>query len=317
MKFILRRVQRQHFNIRRIVFADRPCLRLAIRAGHREVTVLNHIEMIQRKPFFQLHCIEPTAAARESVLHVAVRHAVNLRFCVLRQREGHRHTLIRHVIRLFPDLARFGIQRERLITHRVRNAHHTARATRSDISRQRVRLARRECHRLTNIHAGTRPNRQPIRNKTKLPCGLVARNRARAALLPNTAIFLAHRVEKQISDNPLHPGALRRVVNRRIRVVVGAVVAGVHRVAQLVVHAGLVAVIVEMVAKRLAGNFILDQCHVIAVGVRDIRRSQRRAVLRARYGRVGDAVRQTVNAIFARVRVRIFHKSTVRAIRRF
>jgi len=107
------------------------------------------------------------------------------------------------------------------------------------------------------------------------------------------------------------------VVNRRICVVVSAVVAGIHRVAQLVIHTDLIAVIVEMVAKRLAGNFILDQCHVIAVGVRDVRRSQRRAVLHARYGRVGDAVRQTVNAIFARVRVRIFHKSAVRAIRLF
>jgi len=72
-----------------------------------------------------------------------------------------------------------------------------------------------------------------------------------------------------------------------------------------------------MVAKRLAGNFILDQCHVIAVGVRDIRRSQGRAILRARHGRVGDAVRQSINAIFARVRVRIFHKSTIHTICRF
>ena len=159
MKFILRRVQRQHFNIRRIVFTNRPCLRFAVRAGRREVTVLNHIEMIQRQPFFQLHCIKPAIAAREAILHVAVRHAVNLRFCILRQREGHRHTLIRHVIRLFPHLARLGIQRERLITHRVRNAHHTARATRADIARQRIRLARRERHRLTDIHAVARPNR--------------------------------------------------------------------------------------------------------------------------------------------------------------
>jgi len=298
-------IQRQHRNVGIGITSNRPRLRLAIRADRRKVAVLNHIEVIQRQPFFQLHCIEPAISACEAVRHVAVRHAVNLRFCVLRQREGHRHTLIRHVIRLFPDLARFGIQRERLITHRVRNAHHTARATRSDIARQRVRLARRECHRLTNIHAGTRPNRQPIRNKTKLPCGLVARNRARAALLPNTAIFLAHRVEKQISDNPLHPGALRRVVNRRIRVVVGAVVAGVHRVAQLVVHAGLVAVIVEMVAQRLAGNFILDQCHVIAVGVRDVRRGQSFIILHARYGRMGDAVRQSVDGV--RVAVLVSH----------
>jgi len=159
LKFILRRIQRQHFNIRRIIFANRPCLRLAIRAGHREVTVLNHIEMIQRQPFFQLHRIEPAIAARESVLHVAVRHAVNLRFCILRQREGHRHALIRHVVRLFPHLARLRIQRDRLITHRVRDAHHTARAARSDIARQCVRLARRERHRLTNIHAVARPNR--------------------------------------------------------------------------------------------------------------------------------------------------------------
>jgi len=107
------------------------------------------------------------------------------------------------------------------------------------------------------------------------------------------------------------------VVNRRIRVVVGAVVAGIHRVAQLIIHADLIAVIVEVIAQRLAGNFISNQRHVIAVGVRDVRRSQRRAVLHTRYGRVGDAVRQTVNAIFARVRVRIFHRSTVRAIRRF
>jgi len=109
--------------------------------------------MIQRQPFFQLHCIEPAIAAREAVRHVAVRHTVNLRFCVLRQREGHRHALIRHVVRLFPHLARLGIQRERLITNRVHDTHHTARAARSDISRQRVRLARRERHRLTDIHA--------------------------------------------------------------------------------------------------------------------------------------------------------------------
>jgi len=159
MKFILRCLQRQHFNIRSIVFANRPCLRLAVRTGQREVTVLNHIEMIQRQPFFQLHCIEPAIAAREAVLHVAVRHAVNLRFCILRQREGHRHALIRHVIRLFPYLARFGIQRNFLSAHRIRNAHHTARATRADIARQRIRLARRERHRLTNIHAVARPNR--------------------------------------------------------------------------------------------------------------------------------------------------------------
>jgi len=95
------------------------------------------------------------------------------------------------------------------------------------------------------------------------------------------------------------------VVNRRIRVVVGAVVAGVHRVAQLVVHAGLVAVIVEVIAQRLAGNFILDQCHVIAVGVRDVRSSQRRAVPRARHGRVGDAVRQSVDGV--RVAVFVSH----------
>jgi len=238
-------------------------------------------------------------------LHVAVRHAVNLRFCILRQREGHRHALIRHVIRLFPHFARFGIQRERLITNRVRDTHHTARATRAHISRQRIRLARRERHCLTDIHTVTRPNRQAIRNKTELPRGLVARNRARAALLPYAAVFLAHRVEQEVSDHSLHPGALRRVINRRIRVVVGAVVAGIHRVAQLIVHAGLVAIIVEMVAQHLAGNFILDQCHMIAVGVRDVCRSQRRAVLRARYGRVGDAVRQSVDGV--RVAVFVSH----------
>ena len=115
--------------------------------------------MIQRQPFFQLHRIEPAIAAREAVLHIAVRHAVNLRFCIFRQCEGHRHTFIRHVIRLFPHLARLRIQRERLITHRVRNAHHTARAARADIARQCVRLARRERHRLTDIHAVARPNR--------------------------------------------------------------------------------------------------------------------------------------------------------------
>ena len=299
MKFILRRVQRQHFNIRRIVFANRPC------ADRREVAVLNHIEMIQRQPFFQLHCIEPAIAAREAVLHIAVRHAVNLRFCIFRQREGHRHTLIRHVIRLFPDLARFGIQRERLITHRVRNAHHTARATRSDIARQRVRLARRERHCLTNIHAIARPNRQPIRNETELPRRLVARNRAVAALFPDAAVFLAHRVKKKVAHHTLHSGAFRRVVNRRICVIVGAVVAGVHRVAQLVIDTHLIAIIIKMVAKRLPGNFIFDQRHVIAVGVRDIRRSQRRAVLRARHGCVGDAVRQTVDGV--RVAVFVSH----------
>ena len=305
VKFILRRLQRQHFNIRSIVFANRPCLRLAVRTGHREVTVLNHIEMIQRQPFFQLHRIEPAIAAREAVLHVAVRHAVNLRFCILRQREGHRHTFIRHVVCLFPHLARLRIQRNFLSAHRVRNAHHTARAARSDISRQRVRLARRERHRLTDIHAVARPNRQPIRNETELPRGLVARNRTRAALFPNAAVFLAHRVEKQISNHSLHPGALRCMVNRRIRVVVGAVVAGVHCIAQLVVHADLIAVIVEVIAQRLAGNFILDHRHMIAVGVRDIRRSQRRAILRARHGRVGDAVRQTVDGV--RVAVFVSH----------
>ena len=36
---------------------------------------------------------------------------------------------------------------------------------------------------------------------------------------------------------------------------------------------------------------------MIAVGVQDVRRSQRRAVLRTRYGRVGDAVRQTVDGV--------------------
>jgi len=159
VKFILRRIQRQHFNIRSIVFANRPCLRLAVRTGHREVAVLNHIEMIQRQPFFQLHCIEPAIAAYEAVLHVAVCHAVNLRFCILRQREGDRHTLIRHVVRLFPDLARLRIQRNFLSADGIHNAHHTARAARADISRQRVRLARRERHRLTDIHAVARPNR--------------------------------------------------------------------------------------------------------------------------------------------------------------
>jgi len=73
-------VQRQHRNVGIGITSNRPCLRLAVRTGHREVTVLNHIEMIQRQPFFQLHRIEPAIAARESVLHVAVRHAVNLRF---------------------------------------------------------------------------------------------------------------------------------------------------------------------------------------------------------------------------------------------
>jgi len=95
------------------------------------------------------------------------------------------------------------------------------------------------------------------------------------------------------------------VVNRRICVVVGAVVAGVHCIAQLVIHAGLVAVIVEMVAKRLARNFISNQRHVIAVGVRDVCRSQRRAVLRTRHGSVGDAVRQTVDGV--RVAVLVSH----------
>jgi len=303
--------QRQHRNVGIGITSDRPCLRLAIRAGHREVTVLNHIEMIQRHSFFQLHRIEPAIAALEAILHVAVRHTVNLRFCILRQREGHRHTLIRHVIRLFPHLARLGIQRDRLIANRVRNAHHTARTTRSDISRQRVRLARRERHCLTNIHAIARPNRQAIRNETELPRRLVARNRASATFLPYAAVFFAHRVKKEVAHHPLHPGALRRVINRRIRVVVGAVVAGVHRVTQFVIHTDLIAVIVEVIAQRLSRNFILDQRHMIAVGVRDVRRSQRRSVLRARYGCVGDAVRQTVNAIFARVRVRIFHKSAV------
>jgi len=314
MKFILRRVQRQHFNIRRIVFANRPCLWLAVRAAHREVTVLNHIEMIQRQPFFQLHRIEPAIAAREAVLHVAVCHAVNLRFCVLRQREGHRHALIRHVIRLFPHLAQLGIQRNFLSVDRICDAHHTARATRSDISRQRVRLARRERHRLTDIHAVARPNRQPIRNKTELPSRLVARNRARAALLPNTAIFLAHRVKQQISDHSLHPGTFRRVVNRRIRVVVGAVVSGIHRVAQLVVHADLIAVIVEVIAQRLAGNFISNQRHVIAVGVRNVRRGQSFIILHARYGRVGDAVRQTVDGVRVAVLVSYVRKLLIRLL---
>ncbi len=127
----------------------------------------------------------------------------------------------------------------------------------------------------------------------------------RAAFLPDAAVFLAHRVKKEVSDNPLHPGAFRRVVNRRICVVVGAVVAGVHRVAQLVIHADLIAVIVEVIAQRLAGNFILDQRHMIAVGVRDVRRGQRRAVLHARYGRVGDAVRQPVDGV--RVAVFVSH----------
>ena len=66
-----------------------------------------------------------------------------------------------------------------------------------------------------------------------------------------------------------------------------------------------------------AGNFILDQCHMVAVSVRNVRRGQSFIILHARHGRVGDAVRQSINAIFARVRVRIFHKSAVRAIRRF
>ena len=149
-----------------------------------------------------------------------------------------------------------------------------------------VRLARRERHCLTDICRLIRRNRQPIRNKTELPRRLVARNRTRAALFPNAAVFLAHRVEKQISNHSLHPGALRCMVNRRICVVVGAVIACVHRVAQLVIHADLIAVIVEVIAKRLARNFISNQRHVIAVGVRDVRRSQRRAVLHARYGRV-------------------------------
>ena len=95
------------------------------------------------------------------------------------------------------------------------------------------------------------------------------------------------------------------MVNRRIRIVVGAVVAGVHRVAQLVVHADLIAVIVEMVAQRLAGNFISDQRHMIAIGVRDVRRSQHRAILHARYGRVGNAVRQSVDGV--RVAVFVSH----------
>jgi len=60
-----------------------------------------------------------------------------------------------------------------------------------------------------------------------------------------------------------------------------------------------------MVAQRLAGNFISDQRHVIAVGVRDVRRSQRRAVLHARYGRVGNAVRQSVDGV--RVAVFVSH----------
>ncbi len=46
------------------------------------------------------------------------------------------------------------------------------------------------------------------------------------------------------------------MVNRRIRVVVSAVVSGVHRVAQLVINTDLIAVIVEVIAQRLAGNFI-------------------------------------------------------------
>ena len=49
------------------------------------------------------------------------------------------------------------------------------------------------------------------------------------------------------------------MVNRRICVVVGAVIACVHRVAQLVIHADLIAVIVEVIAKRLARNFISNQ----------------------------------------------------------
>ena len=314
VKFILRRVQRQHFNIRRIVFANRPRLRLAVRADRRKVTVLNHIEMIQRQPFFQLHCIEPAIAAREAVLHVAVRHAVNLRFCIFRQREGHRHTLIRHVVRLFPHLARLRIQRNFLSAHRVRNAHHTARAARTHISRQRVRLARRERHCLTDICRLIRRNRQPIRNETELPRGLVARNRASAAFLPDAAVFLAHRVEQQISDHPLHSGAFRRVVNRRIRVVIGAVIAGVHRVTQFVIHTDLIAVIVEVIAQRLAGNFILDQCHMVAVSVRDVCRSQRRAILRARHGRVGDAVRQTVDGVRVTVLVSYVRQLLIRLL---
>jgi len=95
------------------------------------------------------------------------------------------------------------------------------------------------------------------------------------------------------------------MVNRRIRVVVSAVVAGVHRVAQLVIDTHLIAIIIKMVAQRLARNFILDQRHVIAVGIRNIRRSQRRAVFRARHDRVGDAVRQTVDGV--RVAVLVSH----------
>jgi len=95
------------------------------------------------------------------------------------------------------------------------------------------------------------------------------------------------------------------VVNRRICVVVSAVIAGIHRVAQLVIDTNLVAIIVEMVAQRLARNFISNQRHVIAVGVQDIRRSQRLTVLRARHGCVGDAVRQTVDGV--RVAVFVSH----------
>jgi len=60
-----------------------------------------------------------------------------------------------------------------------------------------------------------------------------------------------------------------------------------------------------MVAQRLAGNFILDQCHVIAVGVRDVRRGQSFIILHARYGRMGDAVRQSVDGV--RVAVLVSH----------
>jgi len=104
------------------------------------------------------------------------------------------------------------------------------------------------------------------------------------------------------------------VVNRRIRVVIGAVIAGVHRVTQFVIHTDLIAVIVEVIAQRLAGNFILDQCHMVAVSVRDVCRSQRRAILRARHGRVGDAVRQTVDGVRVTVLVSYVRQLLIRLL---
>ena len=73
---------------------------------------------------------------------------------------------------------------------------------------------------------------------------------------PQGTIVVHHAIHKQISDYLLHTGTLCSMVNRRVGVLAGLVILGVPGIAQFVINADLVAVLVKVETQCLAGDII-------------------------------------------------------------